>query len=372
MSRVYESLKETLQRSKVTPISIARLRSSDASSLNDAMEAFEKLIVDRIGTLKTAVKEAEAFGTEETQHVDKAIDNLNGNIAVLDARIREMEDTARKKDLATQRKEENLVSKIHELQGELKKEAKASESRDTEIGDLKSKIESQAQQVIQLESAIKQIREEATADCERAGRVTQTLNMKNVALETQLRDIEEAANKKDLTMQELEEHFAAKIQILESERANRENLLAGRDTDINNLHSQIKRMTNGIREMSSLFKETEAFAGAGTKDGDTRLTELKSGEKKPAPLQSNNQPGTSRKISYEIVSPAFFDRVIDELIQAIGPMAQVIVHDCLTELGESMENFPNARVTELLDIVSQEIVDQNVKTDFCNRLFKIS
>jgi chromosome segregation ATPase len=364
MSRVYESLKETLQRSKVTPISIARLRSSDASSLNDAMEAFEKLIADRIGTLKTAVKEAEAFGTEETQHVDKAIDNLNGNIAVLDARIREMEDTARKKDLATERKEENLVSKIHELQGELKKEAEVLESRDTEIGDLKSKIESQAKQVIQLESAIKQTREEAT--------VTQSLNTKNAALEAQLRDIEKMANKKDLTMHELKEHFTAKIQVLESELANRENLLAGRDTNISNLHSQIKRMTNGIREMSSLFKETEAFAGAGTKDGDTRLTELKSGEKKPAPLPSNNQPGTSRKISCEIVSPAFFDRVIDELIQAIGPMAQVIVHDCLTELGESMENFPKARVTELLDIVSQEIVDQNVKTAFRNRLFKIS
>ena len=43
---------------------------------------------------------------------------------------------------------------------------------------------------------------------------------------------------------------------------NRQELLAGRDALINDLKSQLKLLTKGIGEMSSFFKQAQAFAGA--------------------------------------------------------------------------------------------------------------
>jgi hypothetical protein len=66
----------------------------------------------------------------------------------------------------------------------------------------------------------------------------------------------------------------------------------------------------------------------------------------------------------ETVSPKFFDRMTAALTHVLGPMASVIVRGHVTALGESMERFPQARVTELVDIVSQEIADKNLKIGF--------
>jgi len=72
----------------------------------------------------------------------------------------------------------------------------------------------------------------------------------------------------------------------------------------------------------------------------------------------------------ETVSPKFFDRVTVELTQALGPMASMIVRDHVAALGESIEKFPQARVGELLDTVSEEISDERQKIRFRARLAK--
>jgi hypothetical protein len=63
MSKVYESLRdvvhETLQRSKNNPIPFARVKHNDASSLNDEIADLEKIIVQKMSGLKTAVKHGE-------------------------------------------------------------------------------------------------------------------------------------------------------------------------------------------------------------------------------------------------------------------------------------------------------------------------
>jgi hypothetical protein len=49
-------------------------------------------------------------------------------------------------------------------------------------------------------------------------------------------------------------------------------------------------------------------------------------------------------------------------------MASVIVRHDVAALGESMEKFPRARVTELLESVTKEISNENLKIDFRKRL----
>src|SRR5437016_18841 len=97
MSRVYESLKkgmhDTLQRGKVTPINTPRLIGTN-SSLATAVDAVESLLVESIGTLKTTVTAAEIANAEEIKKAALSIEHLNGHAAALDAKIKEMEDTA--------------------------------------------------------------------------------------------------------------------------------------------------------------------------------------------------------------------------------------------------------------------------------------
>ena len=62
-------------------------------------------------------------------------------ITALEANVREMEETLRRKDSVMQRMEENLTAKIRDLQSEVKKKEESLENRVNEINDLKSKIE---------------------------------------------------------------------------------------------------------------------------------------------------------------------------------------------------------------------------------------
>jgi len=133
MIKFYDSLKETLQRSKATSMAIARLKGSNALTLNDEMEDLEKLVVDRLGRLKAVVKEGEAVVAGEVQHAEQVAESLKANIAALDAQLKETEDTVRKKDLASQKMETTLAAKIHDLQSEMKKKEKILESRDNEV-----------------------------------------------------------------------------------------------------------------------------------------------------------------------------------------------------------------------------------------------
>ena len=127
MSRVYDSLKvvaHTLQRGKGNIVPLVRVKG--ALSLNDEMEELERILADRLGRLKAAVKEGEAVVADETQHAKQLIVSLRVNNAALEAKLTETEDS--------------LTAKIHDLQNDVKKKEEALESRGNEVNDLKSKI----------------------------------------------------------------------------------------------------------------------------------------------------------------------------------------------------------------------------------------
>jgi hypothetical protein len=52
-------------------------------------------------------------------------------------------------------------------------------------------------------------------------------------------------------------------------------------------------------------------------------------------------------------------------------MASLIVRDHVRAFGESMEEFPQTRLTELVESLSKTISDDKLKTDFCKRFGKM-
>jgi len=363
MIKFYDSLKQTLQRSKATSMAIARLKGSNALTLNDEMEELEKLVVDRLGRLKAAVKEGEAVVADEVQHAEQVAESLKANIAALDAQLKETEDTVRKKDLASQKMEASLTAKIHDLQSEMKKKEKILESRDNEVNDLKSKIDVLVMRVTELELAIQQAKAEAASEAERVAHVTEGFRARIAALETQLSQTEERVRGKELTIKELEQNLGAKIQDLENQLRNKEKLLTSRDRRVNDLESQLKFLTGGIKEMSSFFRQTEGLADSEMQDPGGQL---KTEQEKPGTSQFKGAGFTSdtTHAAQETLSPDFFERMTLELIQAIGPFASMILRDDVKALGESIETFPKARLTELVDMISKEILNEDMKIGF--------
>ena len=104
MNQGYESLKEIVQKtlqSKSSPMGLVNSRT--ASGINDELDELEKSVLDCIGRLRAAVKDGESAVTSESEHTDRVIDGLRANIGSLEGKVRETEETVRRKDSASQR-----------------------------------------------------------------------------------------------------------------------------------------------------------------------------------------------------------------------------------------------------------------------------
>ena len=189
MDKVYQSVRgvvhATLHRRKSDIMVSARAKNNDGS-LNDELEELEKILVDGIGRLKAAVSDNQAVVASEAQRAEQAIENLKANIAVLAARLKETEDTVHRKDVASQKMEKSLSTEIRDLQTVVKKKEEALESRDSEVNDLKSKIDVLVEQVTHLELAIQQAKGEAASQAQQADQAIESLKAKIATLEAQL------------------------------------------------------------------------------------------------------------------------------------------------------------------------------------------
>ena len=380
MGKVYQSVRGVVQgtlHGRKPDILVSAQANGNDGSLNDAMEELEKIFVDGIGRLKAAVSDERAVVASEAEHAEQIIEGLRANITVLEAKLRETEDTVHRKDVARQKMKETLSIEIRDLQSVVKKKEEALESRDSEVNDLKSEIDVLVGQVTHLELAIQQAKGEAASHAERAENLTESSKAKIHTLEAQLRQAEQIVRAKDWTMKELDQNLTAKIQNLESQMTNKDKLLADRDRQVTDLNSELKRLTNVIKEMSSFFRPAEAL-DTQAQDIGTVIAgkQLKTGEVKPATSQFQEVGVTSNvtDAALQTVSRDAFERMIGEfgeLINVIKPLASVIVRDHVAALGESIEKFPKPRLAELLHNLSQEISDENRKTGFRARLDKL-
>jgi DNA repair exonuclease SbcCD ATPase subunit len=366
MGRVYESLKEVvkLQRNKNDPIGLAGVKHIHTSSLDEEIQ----LLVQRISGLKAAVKLREEEIKKETQQV---IQTLSQDFAMLETKLRDAEETGRRKESVSQKMEERLTAEIHALQNELNTEKETLQSRDNEINDLKSNVDVLVKQVTELEKAIKQAKAEAAKEATRTEQLTESLNTKIAELEAQIRDIKEIVRGKEATIKALEENLASEIQDFENQLTNKENLLAGRDGEINDLKSKLQVLTGKIQEMSSFLKQAEALAIVEEQNSSTLAASelLNAVKEKPAesPFKVKVPSVTSNEqtnVAQQTVSPNFFDLMSQELTTIIGPQAPMFVREHVAVCGESMEKFPKSRLAELLEIVSQDIVNEALRIGF--------
>jgi hypothetical protein len=180
--------------------------------------------------------------------------------------------------------------------------------------------------------------------------------------EAQLSQTEERIRGKESTIEELEQNLGAKIQELENQLRNKEKLLTSRDRRVNDLESQLKFLTGGIKEMSSFFRQTEGLADSEMQDPGGQL---KTEQEEPATSQFKDPDSRpTRRLPSRDSFIRLFNRMTHELIQAIGPFASMILRDDVKALGESIEAFPTARITELIDMISKEILNEDLKIGF--------
>lgn len=358
MGKVYSSLKETLQRGKANSLAIARVKSSTALTLNDEMEELERLVADRLGKFKAVVKEGEAIVAGELQDAGQVAETLKAQIAALEDKLRETEDSLERKDLASQKTEASLAAEIHRLQNVVKENEKVLETRDNEVNDLKSKMDVLGTRITEFEVAIQQAKAEAAIEAERADRATESFRARITAMEAQLSQTQETVRAKELALQEQEQNLSAKIHDLEDQLRNKEKLLTERDRHVGDLESQLQ-----LKDVSSYSKQTEGSTAARLQDPGAPL---KTEPDKPGSSQStvSGIASSTPNAAPETLSPVFFKRTFHELTDYIGPFAGMIVRDHVKGLGESLDKFPKARLAELFELVSKEILNEEMKIGF--------
>ena len=383
MNGVYKSLKvrvqDSLQRGKSNSTPLPRVESGSALSLHDEMEELERIVADRIGRLKSAVKEGEAMIVDEAQQAKQLVESLKASNAVLEAKLAETKEAVQGKDFSRQQIEESLTANIQDLQNEVKKKEEALASLGNQINDLKSSIDAQLQQKGDLESAIEQAKQEAASRVKRAEQLAEISRIKISALKSQLREKEELGRQNESTIEGLEQKLTAKIQDFESLVRDKEEQLAGRDAEINDLKSWLKLLTKGIGQMSSFFRQAEALAGIEGQDVSAAVLKepVDGRQEEPVTVQSNipEVMPVVPEAAREIVSPDIFGRITGEFAEVTGvmsPLSLLIVRQHVAALGESMEKFPKTRLAELLERLVTEISDEKRQVDFRARVARSS
>ena len=350
MGKVYESLKVRLQRSKNGPM-LAGLN-THSSGLDEKIDE----LAQRTSELKPAIRQREEEIKKETQQV---IGVLSEQVAMLEAKLKDTEESARRKESVSQKTEEQLTSQIQALQNELNAEKETLQSRDQEIAGVLAK------QVTEFEIAIKQAKAEAAAEANRAEQRLESANAKVAALEAQITHATGIVRGKETTIAALEQKLAAETQDFENELKNKESLLAGRDAEINYLGSKLQVLTGKIQKLSSFLKQAEALATVEPQQMSIlALSEaLSEVEKMPAkiPVVMSNEQTTAAK---ETVGPELFNLMRQELAKIVGPQAETILCERVAALGESMDSFPKRRLYDLLETLSKEIKNEQLRIGF--------
>ena len=65
-----------------------------------------------------------------------------------------------------------------------------------------------------------------------------------------------------------------------------------------------------------------------------------------------------------VVPRIVFDELSVILVDAMGPMASIVLKDRVASLGESLDRFPEDKLKALIELVSNEILDPSMRQDF--------
>jgi hypothetical protein len=218
MSKVYESLKEvmqeTLQQSNVNSNPLARVKGTNALTLNNEMEELERVVVDSIARWKTAVTEGEAAVAGETQHAERVIRTLTANTTVLEDKLRQTEEIVRGKDLAIKVLEQKLTGKIQDLESQVRSKETLLVDRDKQIDDLNSQLQVLTKGIKAMSSIFRQAEALATLETQDIGTVLQYGQANNEQENTNTSQIEGPqvmSNKADTPQETLSPDFFDRV-----------------------------------------------------------------------------------------------------------------------------------------------------------------
>ena len=65
-------------------------------------------------------------------------------------------------------------------------------------------------------------------------------------------------------------------------------------------------------------------------------------------------------------SAHYFDALNQELLEAMGPMAAIVLRDHMRRLGQDIELFPKEKLAKLIEALSQEILEPSMRQRFYN------
>ncbi|MHB2147550.1 hypothetical protein ACX8XP_00710 [Calditrichota bacterium LG25] len=77
------------------------------------------------------------------------------------------------------------------------------------------------------------------------------------------------------------------------------------------------------------------------------------------------------EVKEEVVGKPFLQKVNETLTRYIGPVAQYLIHDVLTELRLEEEKIPRSRLPEFIEILSDEISDEKKKVNFQREMLSL-
>jgi hypothetical protein len=64
------------------------------------------------------------------------------------------------------------------------------------------------------------------------------------------------------------------------------------------------------------------------------------------------------------VPAPFFDFMVHEATEALGPIGEIVVQEHITGLGETRQTFPRKKLLALVEAVSGEISNKQMRANF--------
>jgi hypothetical protein len=202
-----------------------------------------------------------------------------------------------------------------------------------------------------LELVIEQAQGHAASESQHAEQAIEDLKIKIATLQAQLNQTEQIVGGTHSTIKGLDHD---------------------RSSQAIDLDAQLEPQKNGINDSDAEASIDIQAQANGALEGD----QLKTAEEKPTALRFPATAVTpiATEAAPETVSQDAFNRMIaefGELTNVMGSIASLIVRDHVRALGESMEEFPQTRLTKLVESLSKEISDDELKADFCERFAKM-
>jgi DNA repair exonuclease SbcCD ATPase subunit len=429
MGKVYQMVREvvqgTLNRTTASPTVSSQVTGNE-DSLSEALEDLDKIFADGIRRLKAAVSDNRALALTKTKHAEQVIEGLRANVTGLEARVRETEDNLHNQNVAGQKMEENFRTEIDDLQRALKEKEESLQSRISEVNDLRSKIDVMAEQISQAELAV---RRETATKVQEGEHVIEGLKANVTGLETRLKEAENTVERKDAALQNLENNLTAEIRDLQSVVTKKDQALESREAEVNDLRTKLDVMAEQLSQSELAVRKAKGVATSKMQEAEQVIEGLKANnivleatlKAKLSQAEQNGVGSTDSSISKldhdpnepaidldghsqlqrnettasmaqafanlqaqamariteaasETVSPAAFVHIVagfSKFANVIENVASLIVRDHVRTLGESMEKFPQKRLPELLESLSNELSHAKLKADFRKRFVSV-